>query len=30
VLPFANLSFHPEQGYLVDGVVEDIITEWAK
>jgi adenylate cyclase len=27
VLPFANLSSDPEQGYLVDGIVEDIITE---
>src|SRR5262245_27447544 len=27
VLPFANLSSHPEQEYLVDGIVDDIITE---
>src|SRR5262245_34726116 len=27
VLPFANLSSDPEQEYLVDGIVEDIITE---
>src|SRR5262245_42846 len=26
VLPFANLSSHPEQEYLVDGLVDDIIT----
>ena len=26
VLPFANMSDDPEQGYLADGVSEDIIT----
>lgn len=26
VLPFANMSGDPEQGYLADGIVEDIIT----
>jgi adenylate cyclase len=30
VLPFANLSSDPEQGYLVDGIVEDIITELSR
>src|SRR5262245_7546574 len=30
VLPFANLSSHPEQEYLVDGIVEDIITELSR
>jgi adenylate cyclase len=30
VLPFDNLSSHPEQGYLVDGIVEDIITELSR
>ena len=26
VLPFANLSGDPEQGYFADGMVEEIIT----
>jgi adenylate cyclase len=26
VLPFANMSGHPEQGYFADGMVEEIIT----
>ncbi|HWE19602.1 MAG TPA: winged helix-turn-helix domain-containing protein [Hyphomicrobiaceae bacterium] len=26
ILPFANLSADPEQGYLADGIVDDIIT----
>jgi adenylate cyclase len=30
VLPFANLSSHPEQEYVVDGIVEDIITELSR
>src|SRR5262245_20542852 len=30
VLPFANLSSHPEQEYLVDGIVDDIITELSR
>ena len=30
VLPFANLSSDPEQEYLVDGIVEDIITELSR
>jgi TolB-like protein/class 3 adenylate cyclase len=30
VLPFANLCSHPEQEYLVDGIVEDIITELSR
>ena len=30
VLPFANLSSHPEQEYMVDGIVEDIITELSR
>jgi class 3 adenylate cyclase/TolB-like protein len=30
VLPFANLSSRPEQEYLVDGIVEDIITELSR
>ena len=30
VLPFDNLSSHPEQEYLVDGIVEDIITELSR
>jgi adenylate cyclase len=30
VLPFANLSSHPEEEYLVDGVTEDIITELSR
>src|SRR5215813_13165865 len=30
VLPFANLSSHPEQEYLVDGIVNDIITELSR
>src|SRR5262245_16256442 len=30
VLPFDNLSPHLEQGYLVDGIVEDIITELSR
>jgi adenylate cyclase len=30
VLPFANLSSDPEQEYLADGIVEDIITELAR
>jgi TolB-like protein len=29
-LPFANLSADPEQGYLVDGMVEEIITALAR
>ena len=30
VLPFSNLSSDPEQEYLVDGIVEDIITELSR
>jgi adenylate cyclase len=30
VLSFANLSTNPEQEYLVDGIVEDIITELSR
>jgi adenylate cyclase len=30
VLPLANLSSHPDQEYLVDGIVEDIITELSR
>src|SRR5262245_52507091 len=30
VLPLANLSSHPEQEYLVDGIVDDIITELSR
>src|SRR5262245_11964172 len=30
VLPFLNLSSHPEQEYMVDGIVEDIITELSR
>ena len=30
VLPFANLSGGPEQAYLADGIVEDIITELSR
>src|SRR5262245_18589183 len=30
VLSFDNLSSHPEQEYLVDGIVEDIITELSR
>ena len=30
VLPFANLSSDPGQGYLADGIVEDIITELSR
>ena len=30
VLAFDNLSSHPEQEYLVDGIVEDIITELSR
>ncbi len=30
VLPFDNLSADPEQQYLVDGIVEDIITELSR
>lgn len=30
VMPFANLSGDPKQGYFVDGVVEDIITRLAR
>src|SRR5262245_21603425 len=30
VLPFANLRSHPEQEYLVDGIVDDIITELSR
>jgi adenylate cyclase len=30
VLPFDNLSSHPEQEYLVDGIVEDLITELSR
>jgi TolB-like protein/Tfp pilus assembly protein PilF len=30
VLPFANLSSDPEQEYLVDGIVDDIITELSR
>ena len=30
VLPFANLSSNPEQEYLVDGIVDDIITELSR
>lgn len=30
VLPFDNLSTDPEQGYLADGIAEDIITQLAR
>jgi len=30
VLPFANLSGDPEQDYLADGIVEDLITELSR
>jgi adenylate cyclase len=30
VLPFANLNGDPEQAYLADGIVEDIITELSR
>src|SRR5262245_48167599 len=30
VLAFTNLSAHPEQGYLADGIVEDITTELSR
>jgi len=30
VLPFANLSGDPEQNYLADGIVEDVITELSR
>ena len=30
VLPFANLSGNPEQDYLADGIVEDVITELSR
>ncbi len=30
VLPFANLSDDPEQGYFADGIVEDLITALAR
>ena len=30
VLPFVNLSSHPAEEYLVDGVIEDIITELSR
>src|SRR5262245_16837272 len=30
VLPFDNMSSHPEQEYLVDGIVDDIITELSR
>src|SRR5262245_13525761 len=30
VLPFANLSSHPDQEYLVDGIADDIITELSR
>jgi len=30
VLPFTNLSSDPEQEYMVDGIVEDIITELSR
>jgi adenylate cyclase len=30
VLPFANLSSNPEQEYLVDGIVDDIITDLSR
>jgi TolB-like protein/class 3 adenylate cyclase len=30
VLPFTNLSSHPEQEYLADGIVEDITTELSR
>ena len=30
MLPFSNLSSDPEQEYLVDGIVEDIITELSR
>jgi adenylate cyclase len=30
VLPFDNMSLHPEQEYLVNGIVDDIITELSR
>jgi len=30
VLPFANLSSNPEQEYLADGIVQDVITELSR
>src|SRR5262249_59570528 len=30
VLPFTNLSSDPEQEYLADGIVEDLITELSR
>ena len=30
VMPFANLNDDPKQGYLADGIVEDIITELSR
>jgi adenylate cyclase len=30
VLPFANTSGDPEQGYFADGITEDIITDLSK
>jgi TolB-like protein len=30
VLPFTNLSSHPEQEYMVDGIVDDIVTELSR
>ena len=30
VLPFANLSSDPEQEYLADGIVQDVITELSR
>lgn len=30
VLPFANLSPDPDQGYFVEGVIEDIVTELSR